>query len=71
MTKRPYTKRGISAEDRAAYMREYRKQRPAYETNGPKRDPDLDRSKPTVGPKLNPDYTKQLMRNWCARKRQD
>jgi hypothetical protein len=62
MTKRTYTKRGISAEDRAAYMREYRKQRPAYEAGGPKRQPIPETPRPTVGPKLNPDYARDYAR---------
>ncbi len=50
---------------RAEYMRNYRKKNPAYETGGPKRDPNLDRSKPTPGPggvKNDPDYHKQYRR---------
>ena len=50
---RPYRKHGMtrggSREARAAYMREYRKQHPAYETGGPKRQP-LDRSFPVRTP---------------------
>jgi hypothetical protein len=63
---RKYDKHGKTTGPKDAshseYMRDYRKENPAYETGGPKRPVDLDRSKPTGSPKTNPDYHKQYMR---------